>query len=192
MTSKRQLILKTAFELFVEKGFKATTTKEIAHKCGIAEGLIFYYFKDKNDLLKNLTREFSFIESVQNEMKELSGIEPVDALVKFAHLYTNFVSSHKNFLTFIWSPEMVQNRDVSDEVIQLIQSMTHFVEINLEKAVSDSVNTVKIKTAASMFLSTLLAKVLIGERISEQNEPENETFILTVVELTLNGLKAST
>jgi len=43
-------ILKAALELFGEKGFYKTTTKEISRKARIAEGTLFNYFKTKEDL----------------------------------------------------------------------------------------------------------------------------------------------
>lgn len=51
-TTKRETdIINAAIELFKDKGFEATTTKEIAGAAGIAEGTIFRYFKTKKDIL---------------------------------------------------------------------------------------------------------------------------------------------
>ncbi len=53
--SKREAdILKVAIQLFAEKGFESTTTREIAKKAGIAEGTIFRYFKTKSDILLSI------------------------------------------------------------------------------------------------------------------------------------------
>jgi len=46
----KQRILRAALDLFKEKGFEGTTTKEISKKSGIAEGTLFNYFKTKEDL----------------------------------------------------------------------------------------------------------------------------------------------
>jgi AcrR family transcriptional regulator len=46
----RARILEVALELFREKGFYGTTTKEISSKARIAEGTLFNYFKTKEDL----------------------------------------------------------------------------------------------------------------------------------------------
>ena len=46
----KQLILHTALDCFAEKGYKDTSTKRIAQEAGIAEGLIFNYFKTKKSL----------------------------------------------------------------------------------------------------------------------------------------------
>jgi len=47
-------ILRAAISLFADKGFEATTTKEIARQAGVAEGTIFRYFKTKADILVSL------------------------------------------------------------------------------------------------------------------------------------------
>ena len=46
----KERILKAALELFGNKGFYQTTTKEISQKAKIAEGTLFNYFKSKEDL----------------------------------------------------------------------------------------------------------------------------------------------
>ncbi len=49
-TQIRDLILDTAEKLFAEKGFSATTTRDIAGKININKNLIFYYFTNKTGL----------------------------------------------------------------------------------------------------------------------------------------------
>src|SRR5215813_1364862 len=46
----RQQILKTAIRLFAQKGFRGTTTKEIALAAGVNEVTIFRHFSSKQDL----------------------------------------------------------------------------------------------------------------------------------------------
>lgn len=49
---KKELrILDAAQALFKEKGFEATTTKEVSERADIATGTLFLYAKDKTDLL---------------------------------------------------------------------------------------------------------------------------------------------
>ena len=47
----RQQILDAAGRLFAEKGFEATTTRDIARAAGIASGTLFNYFPSKEALL---------------------------------------------------------------------------------------------------------------------------------------------
>jgi len=49
-TARRLAILDTALPLFAQKGFAATTTKEIAQAAGVSEALIFKHFPTKASL----------------------------------------------------------------------------------------------------------------------------------------------
>src|ERR687890_433788 len=49
--ARREQILETALKLFAERGFDATSTRQIAQEVGVAEGLIFHYFPTKASLL---------------------------------------------------------------------------------------------------------------------------------------------
>jgi TetR/AcrR family transcriptional regulator len=48
--NRRQQILEVAIRLFSEKGFRGTTTKEIALSAGVNEAIIFRHFATKSDL----------------------------------------------------------------------------------------------------------------------------------------------
>lgn len=47
---RRQQILDVAVELFSQKGFRGTTTREIAQAAGVNEAIIFRHFATKSDL----------------------------------------------------------------------------------------------------------------------------------------------
>src|ERR1700690_4569862 len=51
---KQQALIVAALKLFANKGYDATTTREIAASAGCAEGLIHRYFKGKAGLLAEL------------------------------------------------------------------------------------------------------------------------------------------
>lgn len=48
--ARREQILQTAVELFSQKGFKGTTTKEIARVAGVSEAMVFRHFETKDAL----------------------------------------------------------------------------------------------------------------------------------------------
>jgi AcrR family transcriptional regulator len=50
--NRRDDLLRAAARLFVEKGFAATTTRDIAQAVGMRSGSPFYHFRSKQDLLK--------------------------------------------------------------------------------------------------------------------------------------------
>jgi AcrR family transcriptional regulator len=88
---KRQRILNAAQEIISEKGLKDSTIIEIASKAGVVDSIIYYYFKNKEDLL--FCALDSQIKSATTELLcHLKGvIGPVSKLSKMVwyHLHAN-------------------------------------------------------------------------------------------------------
>jgi len=61
---RRQQIVEAAIDLFSRKGFRGTTTREIAEAAGISEAMIFKHFATKQEL-------YSAIIEVKSETEEL-------------------------------------------------------------------------------------------------------------------------
>jgi TetR/AcrR family transcriptional regulator, transcriptional repressor for nem operon len=56
---KKTTILDSAQSLMLEKGFVAATIEDICEKAGVTKGSFFYYFKDKEELGKNVALHFA-------------------------------------------------------------------------------------------------------------------------------------
>ena len=55
--TKRERLLDIAAELFLAKGYDAATMQELADLSGLHKSSLYYYFKSKEDLLKQLTSD---------------------------------------------------------------------------------------------------------------------------------------
>lgn len=53
-------LLAAALALFIEKGFDATRTEEIAERAGVSKGTLYLYFDSKEDLFNDLVAERFF------------------------------------------------------------------------------------------------------------------------------------
>jgi AcrR family transcriptional regulator len=51
-SDRRQQILEAALDLFAEQGLNGATSKEIAERAEVTHGLIYFYFKTKEELFK--------------------------------------------------------------------------------------------------------------------------------------------
>ncbi len=74
---KRDRILRAAVRVFARKGFYATRVSEIAKAAGVADGTIYLYFKNKDDVL---VRIFEFylgrlLEVLRREIDATEGVE---------------------------------------------------------------------------------------------------------------------
>ena len=55
-TSKEEIKLK-AFELMAKQGVQSISMRQIADACGVSKPMLYYYFKDKDDLLFQMIKE---------------------------------------------------------------------------------------------------------------------------------------
>jgi AcrR family transcriptional regulator len=55
--ARPQELLEAALDLFVEKGFAATRTEEVAERAGVSKGTLYLYYPSKEELLKAVIRE---------------------------------------------------------------------------------------------------------------------------------------
>jgi len=55
--ARPQELLDAALELFVEKGFAATRSEEVATRAGVAKGTLYRYYPSKEELFKAMVRE---------------------------------------------------------------------------------------------------------------------------------------
>lgn len=62
-------ILDAADYLFFTKGYHATTISDIAKKMGVAQGMLYYYFKSKDEVLESLLERYA--SSLILEIKDI-------------------------------------------------------------------------------------------------------------------------
>ncbi len=74
---KRERILAAAISVFAEKGFYATRVSEIAKAAGVADGTIYLYFENKEDVLVSIFRDRigQLIEVLKREIAEARSVE---------------------------------------------------------------------------------------------------------------------
>jgi len=53
---RRRQLLKAAHRLFMKKGYRETTTEQIARRAGLTKGALYFHFRNKEDILFELVR----------------------------------------------------------------------------------------------------------------------------------------
>lgn len=85
----RQSILATARELFLLKGFEATTIRNIAEKIEYSPSTIYQHFKDKNEIFYTIHSE-AFAELVRYLNASEIHKNPMDQLIALGQIYIQF------------------------------------------------------------------------------------------------------
>jgi TetR/AcrR family fatty acid metabolism transcriptional regulator len=84
-TGKYDILLESAMQMFVKKGYHLTKIKDITDNASLAAGTFYLYFKNKDDLLESLFMQYlnkgiAQLEAVNS--KKISPEKKLEALIK--------------------------------------------------------------------------------------------------------------
>src|SRR5262245_58183051 len=98
---RRQDILRAAVDLFAKKGFRGTTTRDLAAQAEVNEAIIFRHFNTKEELYRAILEE-KMKHGRGEKVEELSRLGEhggdVQFLEKVGH---NFLERHEQDTTFM-------------------------------------------------------------------------------------------
>ena len=80
----RERLIAAGYTVLSEKGYEATTVKEVAHVAGVSPGLFHYYFASKDELLLAVLREAG--TRYGQMMQELRTVGPTDHFLEAAFM----------------------------------------------------------------------------------------------------------
>ncbi len=100
----KELIEKHALLLLSEKGYVATSVREIAQASGVTKPVIYYYFKCKEDLCQHLIQsgldEFRF---QLRDICEQKFKDPVEQITRVVDAHFDFCRCRPDFVRFIYA-----------------------------------------------------------------------------------------
>ena len=109
MKNTREHILNISLGLFLQKGFKDVTMKEIVEKTGMSKGAIYHYFESKEQLFLEIVN--NFFSSIEAHYYELNN----DSLYQFYQDYINHFIESSN-----WQNESEKDDFINMNYISLI------------------------------------------------------------------------
>jgi len=86
-TDRRRELLDAAVRVFAEKGFHASRVGDIAEEAGVAHGLLYHYFRSKEEVLETIFREVWELLAADTERIERADVPLREQLRRFARIY---------------------------------------------------------------------------------------------------------
>lgn len=103
---RRAVILQTAFDLFSQRGFSGTTTKDIARASGVSEAMVFKHFSSKDELYGAILEAKKCADGLhefpwESNEKMLEAMEANDDLGVFYHFAIQALNKHQSDIAFM-------------------------------------------------------------------------------------------
>jgi len=190
-TDRRAELLEAAVRVFAAKGFHASRVGDIANEAGVAHGLLYHYFRSKEEVLETIFRETWSTLVRETERIEVSGVPFREQLRRFARIYLG---------SWLVTPELVRVlvREVArspevgnrvDEIRGLFKALRRIVEAARDRGeVREDVDPAFASTAFYGALEEILTGWVLGQLPAEEEDVERA--VVTVVDVANAGMAA--
>lgn len=114
---RKKQLLQVALDVFIEKGYYGTSTREIARRAGISSGLLFHYFSNKESIYLEL------VKIGMEEMKidtEAAMTAPCEYLLQTMKNVFVQLESNPTFGKMFVFMDNVQHTAVHDQEIEVL------------------------------------------------------------------------
>jgi AcrR family transcriptional regulator len=116
-TELRDLILHTAHQLFVNKGFEEVSIRNIAEEIEYSPATIYLYFKDKDAIFYALHQEaFKFFNDYVADLLKIK--DPFKRLIKMGERYIVFSREYPKYYTIMFLTESPMHNYEDSEMWQ--------------------------------------------------------------------------
>lgn len=113
-------ILNAADQLFFSKGYQATTINDIAKKVGVAQGMLYYYFKSKEEVLEMLLNRHvaSLVAEIQS-IQHLASTPPEKIALTVSAILDRAAYKDGQLLNLLYD---IQNLYLKDALFRQLES----------------------------------------------------------------------
>ncbi|MBT2690337.1 TetR/AcrR family transcriptional regulator [Bacillus sp. ISL-47] len=127
MNDRKQLVIKKAHQLFLDKGFQATSIQDILEYTGISKGTFYNYFSSKNELLISIFKTLhKKMEQERNQL--LIGKDPTSIEIFTMQIEFQMNMNRSNNLVTLFEEVLVSH---DPELMQFIKEgqlrMVHWI-----------------------------------------------------------------
>lgn len=195
-TDKTKAILDAAIKVFSDKGYYGSRVSDIAQEAGIAYGLVYHYFKKKEDLLISIfkTRWKQLINAIKNTKEETD--DPREMLRKIIsfifHSYKNNPNMIKVMIVDVAKSTSFFNGDNIRHFTDAFNLISEIIMMGQKKGMfkKDIDSTLAAYAVYGSIERIMLWWILEGTKSITDSEAKSATDMLTSI--VLSGLDTET
>lgn len=188
-----QEITAAALEAFAEKGYSATRVTDVAKRAGVSKGLLYLYFRTKEELFKAVIKSFVSprIDALKSEIDstELSAEEYLRG--PFLDFAKQLPKSPARVLVRLMIAEGARHRDLTDWYHRNVVSQgLAAVRSLIERGVREGeFRESALQEFPHMVVAPVLFAIVWSLVFGGRHELDSDRFVEAQVDLLLNAIK---
>jgi len=117
---RKQQILDAAAALFSERGYSTTRIADICEAAGVAKGLFYWYFQNKESLYAELVRSMRQALRRAQGAAMAEGTDPIDRIRRATIVSVHFMTEHRAYFALL---EVERDDEIIVEVLRESSSL---------------------------------------------------------------------
>ncbi|HEY8505872.1 MAG TPA: TetR/AcrR family transcriptional regulator, partial [Gemmataceae bacterium] len=172
---RRQQIIEAAFRVFSRKGFQGASNREIAEEAGIAPGLIYRYFRNKEDLFLAVAEAKSPAVPLARLLGSMAEAPPREFFLAVAReIGRVFASETTRAAARLLLADGLRHESLRqlwrERVVEpILQGLTAYIR---RQVAGGRLRPIEPEAAARLFVGTVMSQVLISFVLGD--DPANE------------------
>jgi AcrR family transcriptional regulator len=123
---RREQIIQAALKVFIEKGYTASTTAEIAKEAGISEVTLFRYFSSKREIFYAGVEPI-MLNPLESTVSEVSGVMNKDQISQIIFQRIKFLGSNRGIIKLILN-ESILNHNEENYIHRMVINLKSLLE----------------------------------------------------------------
>lgn len=187
--ARREQILEAALQLFAERGFAGTSTRELAAHVGVTEPVLYRHFRSKEDLLREVARRNSFLPHLKQFAELDMGMPLRDHLLTLARRWRQFVRERRHLVLLVLR-EMHHTPEIARVFRETLQEGLALAAQGI-RAHADltGFDAQRVDAVVRLFFSSLVGHLVMEGPDYVAEDPRMEAFLEQTVDVLLDGMR---
>jgi AcrR family transcriptional regulator len=176
---RRNQLLDIALALFAERGVENVSIKDLAAEVGVAPGLIYHYFRSKDELLVAVFQRHNPLPEFEAILQELSGLPAREGLLHFTQRLVQLLPEKRHAFRLAAREMLSPRSTMLTEVIMFRQEAIALFSQYLQGRIdAGELRPHQPLVSLHMLVSSLLILLLLDQPL----EPYIEQFVDTILD----------
>jgi len=178
-------LIASALDLFSRQGYDSTSIKEIAHEAGVSLGLMYNYFPSKEDLLKQIIINETFILTLNKMVEDSPELDVKSLLLDISHRFYKFTGDKAPVIR-LFLMEMTKNA----EIAEIFSEFVHKEKEAFRKHLRNKIASKELREHDVDVTIHTLIHTILSMRIHQSVIDDPEAFLNSLVDILMNGISA--
>lgn len=186
----RNRLIKTALKVFAEHGFFRSTTKDVARAANVSPGLMYHYFRSKDELLGAVIDHYRFVDQMRKIIEQNEALDPEEGIRNIAYSLYDYYAGSLDLIR-IFLQEGNSNPSVKRAWLKVLEDGVPLLKEYFDRLMMSNRLRLPQTEVTARTLTTTIIMFLFTQSVWPGKSFRSREFIDQFVDILLRGISAA-